>query len=199
MVKDGGLLFVFKFCFVRSLVVCYNLPTFSTRLKSMSDEYLEPSKAQIKRQIKQIKELGLNLCALDIGQLKTIPLSDEVLPAVIELKNIKSNVAKKRQTQYLTKVLFKQDNLDDIYSAYQAILGQKQQVDASFHLAEKWREQFIADPSSTITEFMQQYSSVSSQELRHLVQKAAKERKLHVNHGAYRALFRFIKQVIDNG
>lgn len=164
----------------------------------MTGEELEPSKSAIKRQIKKIKDLGVALSKLSKGQLRTIPLSEEALVPVIELQNLKSNVAKKRQTQYLAKVLNRQENLEDIEAAYDNVLGQTQKVDAEFHLAEKWRENLLSEEKDRfMTEFMNTYPNLSSQELRHLINKALKEKKLAINHGAAKALFRYIKQAIS--
>jgi ribosome-associated protein len=165
----------------------------------MSDPFAEyePSKSEIKRQLQKIKTLAVNLAALTPGQMAKIPLAEDVLNAVIELKAIKSNVAKKRQTQYVTKVLAKQVNLSDIEQAYDMLQGEKQQLDAAFHLSEQWRERLLADPKA-MTEFMTQYQNVESQTLRHLIQKTQKEQRLANNQGGAKALFRFIKQVIDN-
>lgn len=162
------------------------------------DKFLEPSKSEIKRQIKQVRDLVLGLYKLTIGQLQKIPLDETVYQAILELQQIKSNVAKKRQTQYVTKLLTKQENLAEVEQAFQALMGDKHQVDAEFHLAEHWRERLITESTEAMTEFMRQYTQVSSQELRHLIQKARKERRLEVNHGAARALFRLIKQVVSH-
>lgn len=164
----------------------------------MIEENLEVSKSEVKRQIKKIKDLGVSLSKLSKGQLKTIPLSEEVLIPVIELQNITSNVAKKRLTQYVAKMLMRQENLNDIEKAFDNILGQTQQVDAEFHLAERWRDQLLSEEKDTyMTDFMKSYSNISSQELRHLINKVLKERKLQINHGASKALFRFIKQALS--
>jgi len=164
----------------------------------MADEYLGPSKSAVKRELKHIKDLGLSLSKLSKGQLKTIPLSEDVLRPLFELQLIRSNVAKKRQTQYLAKVLSNQENLAEIELSYENILGQTHKVDANFHLAERWRDELIEDPKQKITEFMSQYNAIASQELRHLVLKAAKEKQNQTNHGAYKALFRFIKPIIES-
>tara|TARA_B110000879_G_C10917138_1_gene410623 strand:+ start:211 stop:711 length:501 start_codon:yes stop_codon:yes gene_type:complete len=164
----------------------------------MPEEELPLSKSEVKRQIKQIKDLGTALSHLSKGQLRNIPLSEDALVVVQHLQTITSNAAKKRQTQFLAKVLGRQENLADIEAAHENILGQTHQVDAQFHLAERWRDQLMEDASRYLTEFMSEYANVSSQDLRHLVRKAAKEKQLQANHGAYRALFRFIKQAIEN-
>lgn len=160
------------------------------------EEELPLSKSEIKRQIQQVKALGTELSQLSAGDLKKMPLTDEALDAVIELKNIKSNVAKKRQTQFLAKLLGQQDNINEIKSANEGLTGQVEVANAEFHLIEQWRDNLIADSAKYITEFMNTFENVSSQELRHLVQKALKEKKQGTNHGAYKMLFRFIKPFI---
>ena len=164
----------------------------------MSEELLPPSKSEIKRQLKTIKKLAINLSQLQPGQLKQLPLSEAVFDTVLALQQINSNVAKKRQTQYLTKQLANQENLASIEQAYLALKGQKEQLNADFHLAERWRERLLDETRTALTQFIEIYPSAATQQLRHLIQKAHKEQCMDVNHGAYRALFRFIKQVIDN-
>lgn len=156
----------------------------------------ELSKSEIKRQLQLIKALAVDLSKLNLGQIKTIPLDDATLKALLELQAITSNVAKKRQTQYLTKLLSRQENLSAVFDAYQALAGEKKALDAQFHLAERWREQLLSD-ASAMTTFMNEYAHVEAQQLRHAIQKAKREQQKGVNHGAYKALFRLIKQVID--
>jgi len=161
------------------------------------EDELPLSKSEIKRQLNDIKELGRELSLLSIGELKKIPLSEEAFAVIRELQKITSNAAKKRQTQFVAKVLAREENMDDIKVAYEVVRGFTCAADAEFHLVEQWRENLMSDSAKYMTEFMKTYVNVSSQDLRHLIQKAVKERTQQVNHGAYRALFRYLKNIIE--
>jgi ribosome-associated protein len=162
-------------------------------------ESTEPlSKSEVKRQFKHIQKLGVQLSELTEGQIRNLPLSEHLHDAVLELKSLTSNSAKKRQTQYLGKLLNKEDNLSEIQAAFERISGERDQINAQFHLAESWREQLLSDSKGSITAFMNEYPNTDSQALRHLVQKAQKELKQNSNLGARKALFRFVKQRIDD-
>lgn len=158
---------------------------------------ITPSKTEVKRHLKAIKALGVSISELPSGQFQKIPLQQPLLTAIQELRSISSNVAKKRQTQYVAKLLAKADNLSEIQAAYEHVLGVKQELAAQFHAAERWREQLLADPKQTLTTFLNEYPTVPSQQLRHLLKKAADERQKGTSQGAYKALFRLIKAAID--
>ena len=63
------------------------------------------SKTQKKREVEALQKLGASLIALAPAQLDTLELPGELLAAVREAQRIKSHEAKRRQVQYIGKLM----------------------------------------------------------------------------------------------
>ncbi|HKY92940.1 MAG TPA: ribosome biogenesis factor YjgA [Nevskiaceae bacterium] len=64
-----------------------------------------PSKSQVKRDMTELQALGEQLTRLADTQLAAIPLDDGMRDALAELKRIKSFEARRRQVQYIGKLM----------------------------------------------------------------------------------------------
>ena len=63
------------------------------------------SKTKLKKDSKNIQELGKKISKLSINKIELFKFSPNIFVIIINLKKIKSNSAKKRQIQYLGKLL----------------------------------------------------------------------------------------------
>ena len=63
------------------------------------------SKTELKKDSKKIQQFGKKISELSINDIKIFKLPSNIYEATIELKNIRSNSAKKRQVQYLRKAI----------------------------------------------------------------------------------------------
>ena len=84
--------------------------------KAIEDEFQEPSKSQRKRDALEILELGRKMVNLNPQILKKLPLSEEVLRAILEAKPMRQG-ALKRQVQYIGKLLRHEENLAELRQA----------------------------------------------------------------------------------
>ncbi len=157
----------------------------------------EKSKSQIKREAKALQDLGVSLTQLTPSQLAKVPAPEELLEAIIQFKKITSNVAKKRHIQFIGKVMRKIENIDEIQKAYDQITKGIELNTQNFHLMEDWRSRLLSDDKQALTEFMHQYPCDNAQQLRQLIRKAKSERDQQKNLGANKALFQFIKNLIN--
>ncbi len=154
------------------------------------------SKTKQKQQMRSLFELGLRLSKLPNASLLKLGLSEDVLAAVSEYQRIRSNVAKKRQGQYMAKCLRRMESVDEIVSALDKLDGKKASEDALFHLCERWRERLLSGDKSALTSFLNDYPNANAQVLRHAIIKALKEQDRGQNLGAYKALFRLIREFL---
>ena len=69
------------------------------------NEEINISKTKLKKDSKNIQELGRKISELSINKIELFKFSPNIFDAIINLKKIKSNSAKKRQIQYLGKLL----------------------------------------------------------------------------------------------
>lgn len=154
------------------------------------------SKSQRKRDSHALRDLGERL--LDVPEEQLLKLKDQDLQvAIIACKKITKGNARKRQLQYIGKLLRKSDpteaqSLVDRMDASSRAHVQK------FHQLEQWRDRLIAEDSSAVEEITSLYPQADRQRLRQLVRAAiteqAEERQPPVN---YRKLFQYLKSLAD--
>ncbi len=83
-------------------------------------EELYISKSAKKREAEAMQEMGVKLTRLSVEKLKTLPLTDALLAAIIEAKRLKSHGAIRRQAQLIGKLMRGAD-YDAICHAYQML------------------------------------------------------------------------------
>ena len=79
-----------------------------------ADTYLDfaPSKSQRKRDASALQALGEQLIKLTSAQLKRMPLTKELLLAVQQAQTITQRGGRKRQLQYIGKLMRQLEQLD---------------------------------------------------------------------------------------
>ncbi|MGQ3890819.1 ribosome biogenesis factor YjgA [Legionella sp. CNM-4043-24] len=153
------------------------------------------SKSQKKRDADALQKLGVELVALPQSKLETLPLTDSLLRAILEARNIKSHGAMRRQAQLIGKLMRSADS-ENIRAAYDAILEEGNSQTAAFHALEQWRDRLILDDKDTLTAFIEEHPQVDVQQLRQLLKKAVEEKKSGKPPGAGKALFRFLRSCL---
>lgn len=82
---------------------------------------LPPSKSQRKREATALQDLGEQLVKLTPAQLSRVPLADELLAAVRLAQSIAQRGGRKRQLQYIGKLMRQLDEAET--DAIRATLG----------------------------------------------------------------------------
>lgn len=154
----------------------------------------EKSKSQKKREAHALQALGLELLEIRESDLETFSLTPELFAAVREAKKLKSHGAMRRHAQLIGKLMRRAD-ADLIAEEMQAHKDKHQAITADFHEAEQWRDKLIENPSA-LTEFVNLYTPKDLTHFRQILKKAQDERSKQVNHGAYKTLFRLIRDAI---
>jgi len=154
------------------------------------------SKTQRKNEMLELQALGAALVELSDSQLAQFTLEPRLREAVDEAKRIKSHGARKRQIQYIGRLMRDLD-AEPIRAALAAIEGGSAQATARHRRLEAWRERLLADDEA-LTEFAAEHPGTDLQALRALIRNARKEAKEQKPPRAYRELFRFVKQCSDS-
>jgi ribosome-associated protein len=152
----------------------------------------EISKTQRKNEMLELRALGAALVELPESQLASFALEPSLHEAVLEAKRIKSHGAKKRQLQYIGR-LMREVDAEPIRARLAALEGGSAQATAHHRRMEAWRERLLADDEA-LTEFAGAHPGADLQALRTLIRNARKEAKEQKPPHAYRELFRFVKQ-----
>ena len=143
----------------------------------------------------QLQALGAALVALAPAQLEAIPLPEELLGAVREARRISSHEARRRQLQYIGKLMRRVDPLP-LRAALAQFSGQSAAARARQRRLEQWRERLIADDSA-LTEFASAHAGADLQAMRTLIRNARKEIEGNRPPRAQRELFRRVREILE--
>jgi ribosome-associated protein len=155
----------------------------------MQDEIV--SKTKRKQEMHARQALGVALVALPESQIRLLGLPGGLELAVLEAKRIKSHEARRRQMQYIGR-LMRDTDPEPIREQLAVVEGHSAQAAARHRRLEAWRERLLADDEA-LTEFAAGHPGADLQELRALLRNARKEAKEGRPPRAFRELFRFLK------
>jgi ribosome-associated protein len=151
------------------------------------------SKTRRKRDMHELQSLGAALVELPESQLEDLELESDLLEAVMEAKRIKSHEARRRQLQYIGRLMRAVDP-EPIRAALAAAEGQSAQAAAAHRRLEAWRERLLSDDEA-LTSFALEHPGADLQTLRALIRNARKEQKEGRAPRAFRELFRALKAI----
>jgi ribosome-associated protein len=157
-----------------------------------------PSKTQLKKAMHDLQHLGEGLTQLSDARLAALSLPETLREAVREFQRTRSHEGRRRQMQYIGK-LMRHADVEPIREAVAASrLGGARDA-LTLHEAEYWRDALLAGDDA-LTAWMSKHPSSDVQQLRSLVRAARKDAALPVAPGAaprksraYRELFQFVR------
>lgn len=155
-----------------------------------------PSKSALKREMLALQSLGEALVALSDGDLATIPLDEDLQEAISTARRIKSNEGRRRQLQYIGKLMRKTD-IAPIDAAYQDLLNGRQQHNQGFHELESLRDRLLAEGPSSMDSVLERYPHADRQHLRQLITAAISERDNNKPPANARKLFRYLRELAE--
>jgi len=141
----------------------------------------------------ELQALGAALAELSESQLKEMRLGEDLLEALLEAKRIRSHEAKRRQMQYIGRLMREVDPAP-IRSRLAELEGSSAQATARHRRLETWRERLL-DDDEALTAFAAEHPGADLQALRTLIRNARKEQKESKPPRAYRELFRVLKEI----
>jgi len=164
-----------------------------------------PSRTDRKRESDELQKLGEDLLTLRAELMSRLPLSDKLVDAIAEAKHITNFEGKRRQLQFVGKLMRKLDA--DTLEQVRAALTEQHSGSASetlaLHQVEQWREQLIAEDGA-FQDWVSRYPQSDSQQLRALIRQTRKDAQPTVagetpRHGkAYRELFQLVRSQLHD-
>ena len=155
----------------------------------MADEIV--SKTKRKQEMHELQALGAALVELPESQLDF--LDQELRNAVLEAKRISSHEARRRQLQYIGRLMRDIDPAP-IRARLDQITGSSTQANARHKRLEALRARLLADDEA-LTEFAAAHPSADLQTLRALIRNSRVEREEGRPPRAYRELFRLLQSI----
>lgn len=156
----------------------------------MQAEFL--SKTKRKLEMLELQSLGAALVELPPGQLDTLALPTALAVAVREARRITSHEARRRQLQYIGRLMREVDP-EPIRAALAARAGQSAAARARQLRLEAWRSRLLADDAA-LTEFTRENAATDLQALRTLIRNARREIAEGRPPRAQRDLFRLLRE-----
>lgn len=154
-----------------------------------------PSKSQKKRDSLALQDLGGELVALSSAQLARVDMPDALRLAVREAQRINSKGAKRRQMQYIGRLMREADPAP-IQAALDAIKGVSAAAKAREQRLERLRARLIENEQG-LADIAIAFASADLQQLRQLRRNALKEQELGKPPRAFREIFRVLRE-LDN-
>lgn len=157
--------------------------------------YDGPSKSQLKRESEALQDLGGQLVALSVEQVKKIAMPDNLRDAIRLAQKINSHGARRRQMQLIGKIMRSVDSAP-LQAALDEINGVSAAATARQHHLEKLRERIMAD-DAVFAEIARDFPDADIQQLRQLRRNALKEAEQKKPPRAFRELFRQIRELVE--
>ncbi len=167
-------------------------------LPEVEGEDLRPSKTQQKKAMHELQALGEALTRLPDNRLESLEMPESLLLAVQEWKRTKSHEGRRRQMQYIGKLMRRVEVGPLREAVAEMELGRASDA-LSLHRAEQWRAELIADDEA-LTRWMDAYPQSEAQQLRSLIRSARKDAAAvpeQRSGRAYRELFQYIKACLN--
>ncbi len=167
------------------------------------DDEGRPSKTQLKREAHELQQLGRDLAEMPESRLLAVAMPENLRDAVLEMRRTRSHEGRRRQMQYVGK-LMRQADAGPLREAVAQIKLGTALNSLQLHEAERWREELLADDDA-LTRWANDWPESDLQQLRALVRQARQQRLAEALPGqgqrqgrAYRELFRFVSQELDS-
>lgn len=152
------------------------------------------SKTQKKKEALELQKMGEKLVTLSDEQIENIDLPAELSDAVKFIKTIKSHGARKRQMQRIGTLMRKIDP-GPIQETLEEIDEGNYRKALEFKEIETWRDELIAGKKTLMDEILVKCPEADRQQLAQLVRNAVKEKAHKKPPRAFRALFRYLREV----
>ena len=160
---------------------------------------LAPSRNELKQQMQDLQELGEAVASLPVDRLDKLKIDERLRDAIDELRRTRSFEGKRRQLQYIGK-LMKAEDPEPLREAVASFRVGSATDTLALHQAEYWRDQLLAGDDA-LANWVTEYPDTDVQQLRSLVRAARKE-KLEPGERrgrAYRDLFKLVKEQLQAG
>ena len=165
-----------------------------------------PSKTQRKKEMHDLQALGKELIEMPDARLTALGMPEFLLDALLQLKRTRSHEGRRRQWQYVGKLMRRVDPepLREAVASFK-VPGARETL--ALHTAERWREQLLASDDA-LTQWMAEHPDTDAQSLRTLIRNARKEQLAAAaaqpfegaaerKGRAYRDLFQRIKTALE--
>lgn len=166
-------------------------PPIPTELRIM-----RPSKTRRKQDSHDLQALGVALVELSEERLGKLEMPESLLDALVTYKGTRSHEGRRRQMQYIGKLMRGVDT-EPLHEAVAVVQVGQTRESLALHQAERWRAELIADDAA-LTRFAQTHAGADVQQLRSVIRNARKDAALVPEKRSgrhFRELFKMIREL----
>ena len=169
----------------------------------------ERSRTELKKESDELQKLGEALLTLPAAAMERLALPEKLVEALGEVRRITNFEGRRRQMQYVGKLMRQLDEASRqaVRDALEEQRGGSAQQTLALHMAEKWRDDLIADDEA-LPKWLQANPETDVQQLRALIRQARKDTQpdadsvakgLAPRRGrAYRDIFQIVRDALDH-
>jgi ribosome-associated protein len=157
-----------------------------------------PSKSQLKREATALQALGKRLVDLESAQLEKIALPEDLHAAVIAARGMNRRGARKRQLQYIGK-LMRHVDAAPIQAALKVIDAGGIAAKRQQHQLENLCAALVAGDEAGLAGLLERHPEANRQHLRQLICNAVREAERGKPPKSRRALFRYVRALEQDG
>jgi ribosome-associated protein len=164
-----------------------------------------PSKTKLKQEMHDLQALGKELIEMPDARLNAMGMPEFLLDALLQLKRTRSHEGRRRQWQYVGKLMRRVD-AEPLREAVASFKVPGARETLALHTAERWRERLLAEDDA-LTQWMSEHPDTDAQGLRTLIRNARKDQLAAAalpaegtaerKGRAYRDLFQRIKSALE--
>ena len=154
------------------------------------------SRTQKKNEDRALQKLGKELVGLSSEQLANIHVPEELFEAIMVGRKTKKRGAKRRQMQYIGR-LMRNIDVKPVRNALENLrLGDLDKA-RRFHKIEKWRDAIMAGEEQVLEEILGACPNAQRQRLTQLARNALQDAQKGKGVKSSRMLFRYLKEIAD--
>jgi len=157
-----------------------------------------PSKTRLKQQSHELQALGEALAALSDERLARTEMPESLRDAILAWRATRSHEGRRRQMQYVGKLMRSADEAALREAVAEATLGSARET-LLLHEAERWRAELIASDTA-LDEWLRAHPDTDTQQLRSLVRAARRDAAPAPGlrqPRSHRELFQFLKPMLQ--
>ncbi|KAF7775567.1 ribosome-associated protein [Pseudoalteromonas citrea] len=163
----------------------------------IEEDIIYVSKSELKRDAQQYQQLALDLASMAKKQRDKLPLTDDLLQAMVVADKIRAkSEAYRRHMNYITKTLRTTENIAEIEAAIDLMLNKNNQADVLLNKIEIVRDELIQQGDDKVNELLGEYPELERQKMRQLVRQAKKEAAAEKPAKGYKELFQYLKEAM---
>ncbi|OEU65910.1 MAG: hypothetical protein BA863_03220 [Desulfovibrio sp. S3730MH75] len=159
--------------------------------------YSGPSRSQKKREMTALQKVAERLLKQSDDLIKKSGFPDYFIEAILHAKSITAHEGKRRQVQYIGKLIRGFDPQPIIDFLDNIEFGNRDD-NMKFHKIEKWRDKLIEGDFSILDELMELYPHAERQRLSQLARNAKKEIEKKKPLKSSKALFKALREMVES-